>query len=56
MAAELQPGDILDGINHQTVATLLDYNARAREMNGGEPALLSVLRHQTHLFVVVNPS
>ena len=54
-ADKLRPGDIIDGINHQEVVTLIDYATRSGEMLGGEPALLSVLRSQTHLLVVINP-
>ena len=55
-ADKLRPGDIIDGINHQEVTTLIDYSARTSEMLGGEPALLSVVRSQTHVLVVINPS
>ncbi len=55
VADKLRPGDIIDGINRKEVATLLDYAAHADEMMGDAPILLSVLRSQTHVLVVINP-
>ena len=53
-AGDLRPGDIIDGINNQEVATVGDYQAHAGE-NVGEPARLSILRGQTHLLIIIQP-
>ena len=55
-ANKLRPGDVIDKINQQAVATPAEYAASSEELLGGEPALLSVMRSQTRMLVVINPS
>ena len=55
-ADQLQAGDIIDQINHQPVATPEEFAALKAELVGGKPALLSVMRSQTRMLVVINPS
>ncbi len=55
-ADKLRPGDIIDRINQQAVASPTEYAALSQDLLGGEPALLSVMRSQTRMLVVINPS
>ena len=55
-ADKLRPGDIIDRINQQAVVSQEDYAALTGELADGAPALLSVLRRQTRMLVVINPS
>ncbi len=54
-ADKLRPGDIIDRINQQAVASREDYDTLTHELVSGEPALLSVLRSRTRVLVVINP-
>jgi serine protease Do len=54
--AELQPGDIVLEVNHNKVATLDDFVARAKDSKTShKPALLLVQRGNASLYTVIKP-
>ena len=55
-ADKLRALDVIEQINHRAVASPDEYAELSRGLPEGEPVLLSVLRNQTRMFVVVNPS
>jgi S1-C subfamily serine protease len=54
-AATLRPGDIIEEINQQKIASLSDYEKIADSLSAGEKALLYVLRGANRSFVVLTP-
>jgi serine protease Do len=54
-AAGLQRGDVIQEVNHETVATLDDYQKAANKIKKDELAVLLVNRQGNSLFVAINP-
>ncbi len=54
-AAGLQRGDVIQEVNHETVATLDEYQKAANKIKKDELAVLLVNRQGNSLFVAINP-
>jgi serine protease Do len=54
-AAELRKGDVIEEINQQPVASVLDYNKIVASLDPAQAQVLSVCRHRMRSFLVLRP-
>ena len=54
-AAELRPGDVIEAINQEPIASLQDFQRAIEAVDPSQPQVLSVCRHRSRSFIVVKP-
>jgi serine protease Do len=54
-ARELRPGDVIEAVNQEPVASVDDYEAAIANLDPSQPQVLSVCRQRTRSFVVIKP-
>lgn len=55
-AGVLQPGDVIEEINQESVTNLLDFSRLTRQAATDGPVVLSIVRDRARNLVVINPS
>ena len=55
-AAKLQPGDVIEQINQQAVASVADFGKLVRALPEGTPVVLSIVRERSRTLVVLTDS
>jgi serine protease Do len=54
-ASGLRPGDVIEAVNQEPVASLRDYQQAIQALDPNQPQVLSVCRQRSRSFVVVKP-
>ena len=54
-SGQLRPGDVIEAINQEPVNSVQDYDTAIQSLDPSQPQVLSVCRHRTRSFVVVQP-
>jgi serine protease Do len=52
---KLRPGDVIEAINQEPIASVQDYQQAIQSLDPEQPQVLSVCRHRSRSFVVVKP-
>ena len=52
---QLRPGDVIEAINQEPIASVQEYQQAVQSLDPGQPQVLSVCRHRSRSFVVVKP-
>lgn len=52
---QLRPGDVIEAINQEPIASVQDYQQAIQSLDPEQPQVLSVCRHRSRSFVVVKP-
>ena len=52
---QLRPGDVIEAINQEPIASVQDYQQAIQSLDPEQPQVLSVCRHRSRSFVVIKP-